>query len=91
MPIFTAEANGTPFVVFEAQSEQAAGQLLDEPSTRVELSTRHDKNHELVWAGVTPLTIRLATGSEREIWKAKGHPRGMIFLLETTIAPGRPG
>jgi hypothetical protein len=93
MPIYAAEANGIPFVVFEAADEAAARKYLDNPMLQIELSTRNDASTgKLVWAGVTPLVIRPATATEQEKRKtAIVSPGTVVFLIETTMAPTRPG
>lgn len=93
MPFYTAEANGMPFVVFKAADKDSAVSLLNSPMVVTELSTRNDPDGKLIWAGVTPLHVRPATGQEYAKWlAAKQTASALVFLIDnTTSAPIRPG
>jgi hypothetical protein len=93
MPFYTAEANGRPFVVFKAADKDDAIAILNNPMVVTELSTRNDSDGKLIWAGVTPLHVRPATGQEYAKWlAAKQAASALVFLIDnTTRAPTRPG
>ena len=93
MPFYTAEANGSPFVVFKAADKDSAVSLLNSPMVVTELSTRHDPDGKLIWAGVTPLHVRPATGQEYAKWLAAEQAAStLVFLIDnTTTAPIRRG
>jgi hypothetical protein len=74
MPIYTAEANGTPFVALEAADEATAREVLERRQMQHDLSTRYDTAGKRVWGGVSLLVIRLATEPEREKFRAEGAP-----------------
>jgi len=93
MPFYTAEANGRPFVVFQAADKDDAVRILNNPMVVIELSTRNDVDGKLIWAGVTPLHVRPAMGQEYAKWlAAKQAASALVYLIEnTTTAPTRPG
>lgn len=89
MPFYTAEANGRPFVVFKAADEDDAVSILTNPMVVTELSTRDDTGGKLIWAEVTPLHVRPATGQEYAKWLAANQvASALVFLIDnTTMAP----
>jgi len=93
MPFYTAEANERPFVVFKAADKDDAVSILNNPRVVTELSTRNDADGKLIWAGVTPLQVRPATGQEYAKWlTAKQAASALVFLIDnTTTAPIRLG
>jgi hypothetical protein len=93
MPFYTADANGKPFVVFKAADKDDAVSILNSTMVVSELRTRNDPDGKLIWAGVTPLHVRPATGQEYAKWlAAKQSVSALVFLIDnTTRAPIRPG
>jgi hypothetical protein len=93
MAFYTAEANGRPFVVFQAADKDDAVRILNNPMVVIELSTRNDADGKLIWAGVTPLHVRPAMGQEYAKWlAAKQTASALVYLIDnTTTAPTRPG
>jgi hypothetical protein len=49
MGFYTAEANGRPFVVFQAADKGDAVHILNNPMVVMELSTRNDADGRLIW------------------------------------------
>ena len=80
-------------MVFKAADKGDAVSILNNPMVVTELSTRNDTDGKLIWAGVTPLDVRRATGQEYAKWlAAKQVTSALVFLIDnTTRASTRPG
>ena len=80
-------------MVFKAADKDDAVSILNNPRVVTELSTRNDADGKLIWAGVTPLQVRPATGQEYAKWlAAKQAASALVFLIDNTArAPTRPG
>ena len=80
-------------MVFKAADKGDAVSILNNPMVVTELSTRNDTDGKLIWAGVTPLDVRPATGQEYAKWlAAKQVASALVFLIDnTTRASTRPG